>query len=692
MALPTVRPGLRRMLEARTVAVVGASDRAGLPRLADGHRGAAQPRDRAAPGWSTRVTGPGLDTAACRRSRRCPEPVDLVLLGVPDAALVEQVRLAATARGDGGRGRLRQRARPPRRAGRRGRRAGAVRRRLHGLRQRHPRRAGARLPRAGDPLTPGRSPWSPTRARSSPRCCAPTAGSSTPLVVSSGQELVTTTADYLGHALAPTRPGSSGWCWRRCGTCPRLRAVLADAADRDVPAWPLDRGRVQAVAAALVGAHSGALAGVRRRLGGAVRGVRRAPLRRPRRAGGHPGGLRDRPAGAAPRLGRARHRDRARLRRRAGAGRRRRRAPRRALRRPCPRPRSTARRRCSTPGWPRPTRSTCGVPATDTEELFADCLAALADDAAVDVVALAVDLVPEYDGDVAFPLALERLAAHTDKPVVVLSNLSSAIDQPLAADLRRKGVPVLEGTRSGLRALGHLLAAADPVRPPAVEPVRRERRERWLARLGSGRVDPLELVADYGVPVAPWTTVLGRRRRRAGGGAARSPGGPEDREPGGHPQGRRRRRPSRPDDGPAVAAAYADLRHAPRAVRDCAASGADRGGDRPRGAPRPAGRPPGRGRRGWHPGGAARPAGRGPATRGRDSRARAPRLPEGGPAARRAPRRTAPSPSAPSSRPWSPCPGWPRSSATTLVAVDVNPLVVHPGGAVAVDALVLPAT
>ena len=47
MTAPTVRPRLRRMLEARTVAVVGASERAGLVRLADDDRGAAQSRDRA---------------------------------------------------------------------------------------------------------------------------------------------------------------------------------------------------------------------------------------------------------------------------------------------------------------------------------------------------------------------------------------------------------------------------------------------------------------------------------------------------------------------------------------------------------------------------------------------------------------------------------------------------------------------
>ena len=118
------------------------------------------------------------------------------------------------------------------------------------------------------------------------------------------------------------------------------------------------------------------------------------------------------------------------------------------------------------------------------------------------MVALAVDLVPEYDGDDAFPRALATVTAHTSKPVVVLSNLSSAIDQPLATRLRASGIPVLEGTRSGLRALGHLLAQADPA-CPATAPVDARRQQEWSARLTSGSVDALALLADYGVPVAP---------------------------------------------------------------------------------------------------------------------------------------------------------------------------------------------
>ena len=101
----------------------------------------------------------------------------------------------------------------------------------------------------------------------------------------------------------------------------------------------------------------------------------------------------------------------------------------------------------------------------DTESLFTACLDAVAADGGVDTVALAVDLVEEYDGDESYPRSVVRARGATEKPVVVLSAVPAAIDQTQAGPLRDAGIPVLEGVRSGLRALAHLRAHADP--PPA---------------------------------------------------------------------------------------------------------------------------------------------------------------------------------------------------------------------------------
>ena len=185
----------------------------------------------------------------------------------------------------------------------------------------------------------------------------------------------------------------------------------------------------------------------------------------------------------------------------------------------------------------------------DSEELFTEALVALADDANVGAVALAVDLVPEYDGDDSYRDAVLAAAAKTDKPVVVLASVPAAIDAVAATRLRAAGVPVLESTRTGLLALGHLLnqaarlppdtpgsgarsAVARPVvaRPVAARPVAarpassdtltvlvspdppastREldsataRRRRWATALSAGSLGGAELfdlLRDYGIP------------------------------------------------------------------------------------------------------------------------------------------------------------------------------------------------
>jgi acetate---CoA ligase (ADP-forming) len=137
----------------------------------------------------------------------------------------------------------------------------------------------------------------------------------------------------------------------------------------------------------------------------------------------------------------------------------------------------------------------------DTEPLFAECLSALAADPEVAAVALAVDLVPEFDGDEAYPHAVVAAAAGTDKPVAVLAGLPAGVDPIAAAQVRAAGVPVLEGTRSGLLALRHLLdhaARPEPPRAAAAGPGR----SRWAPVLSAGPPDSavlFDLLRDYGI-------------------------------------------------------------------------------------------------------------------------------------------------------------------------------------------------
>ena len=135
----------------------------------------------------------------------------------------------------------------------------------------------------------------------------------------------------------------------------------------------------------------------------------------------------------------------------------------------------------------------------DTEPLFAECLSALAADPAVAAVALAVDLVPEFDGDESYPLAALAAAAGTAKPVAVLAGLPAAVDQDAAARLRAAGIPVLEGTRTGLLALRHLL---DSLRPP-VTPARPRHPHASPAGdpLPTSGPELFDLLREYGIPV-----------------------------------------------------------------------------------------------------------------------------------------------------------------------------------------------
>jgi acetate---CoA ligase (ADP-forming) len=141
-----------------------------------------------------------------------------------------------------------------------------------------------------------------------------------------------------------------------------------------------------------------------------------------------------------------------------------------------------------------------------TRELFGECLRALGDDAAVRAVAFAIDLVPEPDGDDAYPLAVLDAVDATDKPVVVLTNMRSSLDRAAATHLRAGGVPVLEGTRSGLRALRHLLDAGDAPRRARAELAADEpRRSRWRATVEKGHLtgtQALALLDDYGITTA----------------------------------------------------------------------------------------------------------------------------------------------------------------------------------------------
>jgi acyl-CoA synthetase (NDP forming) len=513
-------PGsLLAMLEARSVALVGASPRAGTfgQRMADEvTKSASRPR-----------VYPVNPKYAELAGRRCypslaelPEAVDLALLAVPDSALEQQLSLAAA----------------------RGVRAAVIFGNAHetaagfgpDLRERLAviaTAAGMALCGAGCMGFVNVSRGlraigytEPNPVPDGPVALVTHSGSvfsallrarrrlGFTLAVSSGQELVTSAPAYLEYALSLPETRVLALVLEAIRDGAALRRMLARAADRDLPVVLLTTGQ-SAAGKAMVAAHSGALAaadggwealarayGVHRvedlaELADTVElfaAGRRARVGASQASPGigiatvHDSGLeRAHVADLADELGVPF----------AGIG-------------PATRSRlSQLLDPGMEPGNPLDVWGT----GADTRELFGGSLSALADDPSVAAVALAVDLVHELDGDHSYPLALLDVAARTDKPVAVLSNLSSAIDPELARQLRRQGVPVLEGTRSGLVALRHLMDHARwsqrerQARGPAAGDLDAARRSRGAALLTAGTAAGrplLDLLAEYGIGVA----------------------------------------------------------------------------------------------------------------------------------------------------------------------------------------------
>jgi len=134
----------------------------------------------------------------------------------------------------------------------------------------------------------------------------------------------------------------------------------------------------------------------------------------------------------------------------------------------------------------------------DAEMVFAECLQALADDPVVGAVAFCVDLTPEEEPDGAYSNAALGVARRTEKPVMVLGNLASTIDPYQAGLLRESGIPVLEGTETGLQAIRHLLDHHRRCLVPDLIDRMSEVADPSPGR--GGELAALEILAAYGIP------------------------------------------------------------------------------------------------------------------------------------------------------------------------------------------------
>jgi acetate---CoA ligase (ADP-forming) len=565
-ASPAPGDAVRAMLEARSVALVGASPRPGTfgsRMLEEAGKSGARPRL-----YPVNPRYAELDGRRCYPSlAELPEAPELALLAVPDAALEEQLILAAEVGsrsavifGNAHEGPVPGSSPGPGEAGAGGAGAGVASAGVvgagvvgadltaasspPGLRERLAaiaRDAGMALCGAGcmgfanvtfglralgytepDPLPAGPVALVTHSGSVFSAMLRTRRGIGFTLAVSSGQELVTGAPGYLDYALSLPDTTVVGLVLEAIRDGVGLRRVLAAAADRDVPVVLLTVGS-SVLGRSMVAAHSGALAGSDGGWEALARayGVHRVTdlaeftdtlelfaLGRCARPaiGASPAASADpRSTDTEPAAGTAgiatvhdSGLERAHVVDLADA-----------LGVPFAEIGAATTARLADlldPGLiPANPLDVWGTGA-ETRDLFGGSLLALAADPAVQAVALAVDLVPELDGDESYPLALLDVAGRTGKPLAVLSNLSSAIDSDLARQLRGQGIPVLEGTRSGLLALRHLLDHARPVVPSVVRRVDRDRQARGRALLRSGEANGaalLGLLAEYGIGVAP---------------------------------------------------------------------------------------------------------------------------------------------------------------------------------------------
>ena len=321
------------------------------------------------------------------------------------------------------------------------------------------------------------------------------------LAVSAGQELTTTMADYMLYALERESTRVIALYLETVRDPESFRRALEAAAERDVPVVALKVGRTE-TSDRLVTAHSGALAGddaafealfdaygVARvwtlnemadllELLGAGRRAAPGGLAAILDSGGERAHLVD----AASDLGVS-------------------------LARPSE---ETLRRVAARlePGLPAVNPLDAWGTGNEAYQIFLDCSRHLVHDPGTGAFAYVVDLHSE-EAHRNHAWAAERVWASTDKPFAVVCGVSSAIQPSAAARLRSNGVPVLEDVVSGLRAFGHLFERRDaralpPLNSP--DPLPEHVRRHWRGVLARGErlpeADALRMLADYGIPTA----------------------------------------------------------------------------------------------------------------------------------------------------------------------------------------------
>jgi acyl-CoA synthetase (NDP forming) len=153
------------------------------------------------------------------------------------------------------------------------------------------------------------------------------------------------------------------------------------------------------------------------------------------------------------------------------------------------------------------------------ERRFRECLQAVTDDPDAGLGILISDVSNDSD-----PMSLDfaniavKVNAQTDKPVIMASHWSQMMSRKNPAEVVRQGTPYIEGTENILLAAKHAFAYRDFQALPALAPTAGPPEAliaRWRQRLSDGRelleAEGLALLADFGIAV-PRSISVGSER------------------------------------------------------------------------------------------------------------------------------------------------------------------------------------
>jgi acetate---CoA ligase (ADP-forming) len=133
------------------------------------------------------------------------------------------------------------------------------------------------------------------------------------------------------------------------------------------------------------------------------------------------------------------------------------------------------------------------------------CMDAMLDDPDTAIGVLFQDIRDDSYVAAGFARALLASRRKSGKPIAIVTNYAMSNHRSLALATTEAGIPVIDGTREALNAVGNLLAFRDrrAMRKTYPQPVSATVRSKWRRRLESGEpmdeASALSLLSDYGI-------------------------------------------------------------------------------------------------------------------------------------------------------------------------------------------------